>query len=259
MYFLQPANDSALRPEVEERLEFELYRVYVRDAFPDQFRDHVRGATLSRAQLQASIRQHALLFTPFSLWFNSQRYSSIDYMDQAVPQVPLWWFKDHLLPPLPYNLNLDSLIRELKDNGAIEWTKTRRNKKYYYEWADFKHKLRPSNGHEDDVAGAFERVAQKIGAAAATLLPDTEQHVTYKAHPAPNLPQSSYEGKPMSAVLGIYSNHHRFKITTPPDMEARVHWDAVVVSGGVQMHDWEESSADVCLSALVCQAYILTR
>ncbi|KAI0086025.1 hypothetical protein BDY19DRAFT_996211 [Irpex rosettiformis] len=145
----------------------------------------------------------------------------VDYIGSSIPEAPVQWFKDNILPPLPACIRqgLPAILRSLKANGHI-------NKNG--RWAVFPVDPSQSSRIEDVVYGPFASVAAAIGEAAANKLPSYPQRVIFKCNP--NLvPMSSFRNnRSRPDGYGVYTAHDSYQ---PQADDSAIHWELVVAPG----------------------------
>ena len=88
------------------------------------------------------------------------RETVVEDVGSAVPEVPVQWFMDHILPGLPVNLNLSDVLHGLEATGHIRSG----------TWTDFVVPPAESPKTEDDVCATLMALAGTIGEQARSAL-----------------------------------------------------------------------------------------
>ncbi|KAJ3732552.1 hypothetical protein DFJ43DRAFT_1154265 [Lentinula guzmanii] len=89
---------------------------------------------------------------------------------EQVPEVPLDWYFEHLLPPLPAGIDTEEIVTSLKESGVITNNK----------WAAIVEHPRLDKRHEDDVYAGLKKIFEDIIAAGKTQNSDLEQQFALK-------------------------------------------------------------------------------
>ncbi|KAJ3801226.1 hypothetical protein GGU11DRAFT_770359 [Lentinula aff. detonsa] len=92
---------------------------------------------------------------------------------EQVPEVPLDWYFEHLLPPLPAGIDTEEIVNSLKESGVITNNK----------WAAIVEHPRLDKRHEDDVYAGLEEIFRDIIAAGKTQNSELEQQFALKLTP----------------------------------------------------------------------------
>ncbi|KAI0085147.1 hypothetical protein BDY19DRAFT_1059765 [Irpex rosettiformis] len=137
----------------------------------------------------------------------------------AVPQVPVQWFKDYLLPHLPVNLDLHAVVDHLKQHHAITGFGT---------WK--KSSTAPVDSartnDDADVFASLETIAFEIRKAAQAVLPTLEEQTVVFQYKS-NCFSSSSSLRRNSASrpdgYGLYTKHPAYKKNAE-----RVFWECIV-------------------------------
>ncbi|KAJ3784824.1 hypothetical protein GGU10DRAFT_15723 [Lentinula aff. detonsa] len=97
----------------------------------------------------------------------------IPELREQVPEVPLGWYFEHLLPPLPVGIDPKEIVTSLKRSGVI--TNNR--------WAAIAEHPRLDNRHEDEVYAGLEEIFEHIINAATTQNSNLKQEFALKLTP----------------------------------------------------------------------------
>ena len=153
------------------------------------------------------------------------------YFGHPIPEVPIRWFKDNILPPLPKGLDLAQLIRKLRTDGHIV------NKR----WSVMSRSPRTSKQVEDVVYAPFVHIADLIGQTAATLLPDREQVVAFQCNPH-LVPISNFRGnRSRPDGYGVYKGHVNYQSRDNHE----IFWEFIVAPGEIKRNDSDMEIHDV--------------
>ena len=157
------------------------------------------------------------------------RRALIHDIGTSIPEVPIQWFKDNILPPLPKGLNLTRLIQKLKTTGFIvddRWSAFPKNPKF-------------SAKVEDVVYAPFADVATRIGRTAKSLLRKRKQVVAFECNPH-LIPTSNLRGnRSRPDGYGVYRSHVNYQ---PQGDNQEIFWEFIVAPGEKKKNN---SDADV--------------
>ncbi|KAJ3983355.1 hypothetical protein F5890DRAFT_1523694 [Lentinula detonsa] len=104
---------------------------------------------------------------------NTRRNVVMSELSEQVPEVPLDWYFEHLLPPLPAGIDTEEIVTSLKESGVITNNK----------WAAIVEHPRLDKRHEDDVYAGLEKIFKDIIAAGKTQNSELEQQFALKLTP----------------------------------------------------------------------------
>ncbi|KAJ3999942.1 hypothetical protein F5050DRAFT_751632 [Lentinula boryana] len=107
---------------------------------------------------------------------NTRRNVVMSELREQVPEVPLDWYFEHLLPPLPAGIDTEEIVASLKESGALTDN----------SWAAIVEHPRLDKRHEDEVYGGLEQIFEHIVNAATTQNPELEQQFALKLTPGVN-------------------------------------------------------------------------
>ncbi|KAI0345467.1 hypothetical protein BDW22DRAFT_877798 [Trametopsis cervina] len=158
--------------------------------------------------------KHAVSGPAIAGGLDDGRKATIKDVGPAICQVPLQWFKDKILPPLPSKFNLQDAIQSLKQNGAI----------LNERWAAFAESPSAQSAHEDKVFEPFATIAKNVGEAAKKQL-SREPAVVFERNPdiTPYSHLRSNISKPDG--YGVYRRHRSFQSNSP------ICWEFIVAPG----------------------------
>ncbi|KAI0345493.1 hypothetical protein BDW22DRAFT_1352969 [Trametopsis cervina] len=158
--------------------------------------------------------KHAVSGPAIAGGLDEGRKATINDVGPAVCQVPLQWFKDKILPPLPSKFNLQDAIQSLKQNGTI----------LNERWAAFAESPSAQSAHEDKVFAPFATIAKNVGEAAKKQL-SREPAVVFECNPdiAPYSHLRRNTSKPDG--YGVYRRHRSFQSDSP------ICWEFIVAPG----------------------------
>ena len=158
-------------------------------------------------------------------------YALAKYFGNPIPEVPIRWFRDNILPPLPKGLDLAQLIRKLRKDGHIV------NKR----WSVMPRSPRTSKQVGDVIYAPFAHIVGLIGQTAATLLPDREQVVAFQCNPS-LVPISNFrENHSRPDCYGIYKGHVNYQ----PRNNRQIFWEFIVAPGKTKMNNSDADINDV--------------
>ncbi|KAJ3743581.1 hypothetical protein DFH05DRAFT_1619103 [Lentinula detonsa] len=108
---------------------------------------------------------------------NTRRNVVMSELREQVPEVPLDWYFEHLLPPLPAGIDTEEIVTSLKESGALSNN----------SWAAIVEHPRLDKRHEDEVYSGLEQIFEHIVNAATTQNPELEQQFVLKLTPGVNV------------------------------------------------------------------------
>ncbi|KAJ3999941.1 hypothetical protein F5050DRAFT_751652 [Lentinula boryana] len=108
---------------------------------------------------------------------NTRRNVVMSELREQVPEVPLDWYFEHLLPPLPAGIDTEEIVASLKESGALTDN----------SWAAIVEHPRLDKRHEDEVYSGLEQIFEHIVNAATTQNPELEQQFALKLTPGVNV------------------------------------------------------------------------
>ena len=165
------------------------------------------------------------------------REAVVEDVGKAVPQVPIQWFMDHIMPPLPSNLDLSAVVQQLKTMGTIGSD----------TWNGFSVPPAQRQEHEDHVFGALETVAHAIGEAAKVLVPPTilEPTVVFRCRPrdTPRSLRRNNDSRPDG--FGLYVKHRSYLADQKP-----IFWETIVAPWEVKKRKGIDDINDVSVDML---------
>ncbi|KAI0085142.1 hypothetical protein BDY19DRAFT_1022001 [Irpex rosettiformis] len=159
------------------------------------------------------------------------REAVVQDVGSAVPQVPIQWFKDYLLPPLPPNLDLHAVVKHLKDHHQITTSGT---------WKDFTTTPFESMKVEDVVFAPLETIAGEIGKAAKVVLSTLpEPTVEFQCRPASTPKSLRRNNASRPDGYGLYVRHPSYQKHV-----GRVFWENIVAPWEVKKKNRVEDIND---------------
>jgi hypothetical protein len=166
---------------------------------------------------------------------NSGREAVMSDAGDAVPQVPLEWFKQYILPPLPTELDLGKIMKRLRRAGVVTGSGWRYFPK---EPHDSKDKV------EDVVFAPFEDIARSVGDAAEHCFARScpEPTVKFRCNPRCTPLSSNRQNSSKPDGYGLYTSHVNYRAT---EDSRDVFWELIVAPGEVKKNARLEDINDV--------------
>lgn len=154
----------------------------------------------------------------------------------AVTQVPLDWFKQHILPPLPATLNFGKVMKKLRDDSVISGEL----------WRDFPEAPTGSDKVEDVVFASLEGLARSVGDAARPCFSRRHQQPTveFQCNPRRTPLSTNRQNSSKPDGYGLYTEHFNYR-TTELGGHRPVYWEFIVAPGEVKKHSRLEDINDV--------------